>query len=203
MQMAGGNNMNPHVSSMQRDDPICMLKGNFINFKRLYQAGAFYSFLHEFWKEAKNEEWASQLDIYKYKLARFQAWSLTKWTWFLNSNQDYLKDYIFHSSGSCQRSTPVSCKPHCTALHWSDQTPLAPCIRGSYSWGFSLQHTSHNSWLRWSSEHCTSLCLLHGSSSSRIVSLTSSSLIWFDTTRADSNRTRGNGFKPLKGAGLD
>lgn len=42
--------MNPHVSSKQRDDPICMLqlKVNFINFKRLYLAGAFYSFLHEF-----------------------------------------------------------------------------------------------------------------------------------------------------------
>lgn len=42
--------MNPHVSSKQRDDPICMLqlKGNFINFKRLYQAEAFYSFQHVF-----------------------------------------------------------------------------------------------------------------------------------------------------------
>lgn len=57
MQMAGGN-MNPHVSSKQRDDPICMLllKVNFINFKRLYHTGVFYSFLHEFGKEAKNKE---------------------------------------------------------------------------------------------------------------------------------------------------
>lgn len=48
MQIAGGNT-NPHVSSKQRDDPICMLlKVNFINFKRLYHTAVFYSFLHEF-----------------------------------------------------------------------------------------------------------------------------------------------------------
>lgn len=100
MQMAGGN-VNPHTSNKQRDDPICMLqlKVNFINFKRLHQAGALYSFLHEFWKEAKNEEWALQLDIYKYELARFQAQSLTKWTHFLNSSQHYIKDYIYTFQG--------------------------------------------------------------------------------------------------------
>jgi len=49
MQMSGGN-MNLHVSSKLRDDPICtlLLKVNFIKLKRVYHTGVFYSLLHEF-----------------------------------------------------------------------------------------------------------------------------------------------------------
>lgn len=73
--------MNPHVSSKQRDDPIYMLqlKGNFINFKRLYQAGCFIHFCMNFERKQRMRNELHSL-TYLYKLARFQAWSLTKWT---------------------------------------------------------------------------------------------------------------------------
>lgn len=113
---------------------MLLLKVNFI--KRLQHTGVLYSFLHKFWKEAKIEEWASQLDIHKYELARFQAQSLNKRIWSLNSHWDYLK-------GSCQLSITISCKYRCMLLHCGAacQTPLKRCIRGSYSWDFSPQHS--------------------------------------------------------------
>lgn len=107
-----------------------------------------YSFLREFWKEAKNEEWASQLDIHKYKLARLQAQNLNKWTWFLNSRWNDLKmmlSTLFRIMSDLYHSF-LQVTLYATTLQCCCQTPLKSCTRGFCSWGFSPQHTSCATW---------------------------------------------------------